>query len=195
MLALLLLTLAALADPSCPATVDGLTRHDGLDLQDPRLRGPAAIVVLKDARSLGLYADGALVDGACWQIGLAPSYPAGPKRRRGDRKTPEGWYRTSDKPWSQFYGAIAVHYPGERDAALGLQTGLISQAQHDGIVAAVRAGRKPDQGTRLGGEILLHGGGGDRDWTLGCVALDDEQLDLLRAALPAGMRTDVLILP
>ena len=41
--------------------------------------------------------------------------PAGHKRE-GDGKTPEGLYATSDKPWSQYYAAIAVHYPGIKDA-------------------------------------------------------------------------------
>ena len=47
----------------------------------------------------------------------------------------------------------------------------------------------------MGGEILLHGGGGQSDWTLGCIAMDNDQLDILRAELPRDMKTTVLILP
>lgn len=191
---------SAWAGPACAPTVDALVLPDDLSSADPRLQGDAVVVVTKAARSLGLYQDGVLVQlsadqPACWQVGLAAGYPPGTKLRRGDRKTPEGWYRTSDKPWSSFYGAIAVHYPDAGDAAAGLAAGRIDRATHDRIVAADRAGRKTPQDTALGGEILIHGGGGRSDWTLGCVALDDDQLDALRARLPAGMKTDVLILP
>lgn len=189
------------AGPGCPASVDALSLG-GLTTA-AALKGPALIVVEKEARRLGLYRGGALVtlDGApaCWPVALgitdAGVYPPGPKVRQGDRRTPEGLYATSDKPWSSFKNAIAVHYPNADDAAAGLRAGLISQAQHDAIVAAVKAGKKPSQETRLGGEILIHGGGSAADWTWGCVALDDDELLTLRAALPPGMVAEVLILP
>ncbi|HJN76840.1 MAG TPA: L,D-transpeptidase family protein [Myxococcota bacterium] len=182
---MLLLVTAALAQ-DCPSATEGFG-------DDPRLHGSAVVVVEKESRRLGLYADDQLV--GCWQVGLAYAYNEGHKQRRGDLRTPEGWYRTSDKPWSNFYGAIAVHYPAKADAARGLKAELITQAQHDAIVLAIDEGRKPPQDTRLGGEILIHGGGGEVDWTLGCVALDDAEIDTLRAALPKSRRTDVLILP
>lgn len=191
----LLLALSAAshaAAPSCAATVAELALPTEL-AADARLRGPAVIVVSKAERKLGLYADGALR--GCWSVGLASAYPAGTKQRRGDKKTPEGWYRTSDKPWSSFYKAIAIHYPEVRDADRGLADGLITAAERDAVVAALATGAKPPQETALGGEILIHGGGGSTDWTLGCVALDDRDIETLRAGLPEGMRTDVLILP
>ncbi|MCP4808207.1 MAG: L,D-transpeptidase family protein [Proteobacteria bacterium] len=183
---LILLSSLAQAADGCPASTEGLS-------DDKRLHGDAVVLVFKEARRLGLYADDALA--GCWQVGLAYDYNAGHKQVRGDLRTPEGWYRTSDKPWSQFYGAIAVHYPGKADAERGLKAEVITQEQHDAIVAAIDAGKKPPQDTRLGGEILIHGGGGEVDWTLGCVALDNGDLDTLRAELPGTMRTDVLVLP
>lgn len=183
---LLLLSTLSLAATGCPQDASTLS-------EDARVHGDGVMVVFKEARRLGLYADDALVD--CWQVGLAYDYNAGHKQVRGDLRTPEGWYRTSDKPWSQFYGAIAVHYPGKADAKRGLAAEIITQEQHDAIVAAVDAGKKPPQNTRLGGEILIHGGGGEVDWTLGCVALDNGELDALRERLPDSKRTDVLIVP
>ena len=180
-----LLSSLALAQ-DCPSTTEALS-------DDARIHGDHVVVVFKEARRLGLYADDALK--GCWQVGLAYDYNSGHKQVRGDLRTPEGWYRTSDKPWSQFYGAIAVHYPGKADAKRGLAAEIITQAQHDAIVAAVDKGTKPPQDTRLGGEILIHGGGGEIDWTLGCVALDNGELDTLREQLPGTMKTDVLILP
>jgi murein L,D-transpeptidase YafK len=147
-----------------------------------------------------LFDEGALHRGAtgvpaCWPAALALDYPAGQKQREGDRKTPEGWYRTSDKPTSQFYGAIAVHYPNVQDADAGLARGQITKARRDAISSADARGTKPPQYSSLGGEILVHGGGNFPDWTLGCVALENADLDRLRGLLPAGMKTDILILP
>ena len=177
------LALSARAEPlgDCPATVSG----------DPRLAGPAVIVVRKEARRLALYSDGKLA--ACFRAGLGQDYPEGHKVRMGDRRTPEGWYRTSDRPWSSFYHAITLHYPSAVDAAAALKDGRITKAQHDAIVAAERAGKEPPSETPLGGKILIHGGGGSTDWTLGCVALDDADIDALRAKLPSDLRTWVLV--
>ena len=178
------------ADAACPARADDLPTP-----ADPRLSGDAVIVVLKAARRIGLYRSGALIEGACWEVALAAGYPAGHKQREGDLKTPEGWYRTSDKPNSSFYGAIAVHYPGVEDALAGEREGAITARQRAAIVDAHARGLKPPQATALGGEILVHGGGAGPDWTLGCVAMDNPELDRLRAMLPAGMATNLLVLP
>jgi murein L,D-transpeptidase YafK len=155
------------------------------------------VIVQKEARRIQLFERNQpfLLDGepACWQIGLGGN-PIGDKLVRGDNRTPEGWYRTSDKPWSNFYGAIAVHYPNSADALRGQEAGLLSTDQGLQITRATTAGKKPPQTTRMGGEILIHGGGGRSDWTLGCIAMEDDDLDLLRAALPGDKDVDLLIL-
>lgn len=178
--------------PECPPTVDALPIGVLADPADPRLRGEHLVVVLKERRVLGHYAGGALT--RCSRVGLAAGAPTGHKQREGDLRTPEGWYRTSDKPTSRWYHAIAIHYPGLDDAERGLRDGLVDQAQHDAIAAAVRADTKPPQTTGLGGEILFHGGGAS-DWTLGCIALEDAEIDALRSALPKDLRFWTLILP
>ena len=184
---------------ACPVAVTDLPAHPLFNPDDPRLRGEALIVVLKTRRRIGLYARGRLatVDGreGCWPMALAWGYPAGTKTQQGDRKTPEGWYRTSDKPTSNYYGAIAIHYPNSFDAEAGLVAGTLTEGQRDAIVSALERDQKPEQYTGMGGEILIHGGGAGLDWTLGCVAMDNPSLDGLRARLPKGLRTDVLILP
>ncbi|MCB9760665.1 MAG: L,D-transpeptidase family protein [Alphaproteobacteria bacterium] len=185
----------AVLPDGCFAAVEDLPTPD-----DPRLDGDAVIVIAKEARRLMLFSGGRLAEGpGCWPVALGVDrmgvYPPGPKQRMGDRRTPEGWYRSSDKPWSNFYGAIAVHYPNADDAARGIRQGLIGEAEASEIRAALDADRKPPQRTALGGEILVHGGGSSADWTWGCVALDNDELDALRAMLPEGMRTDILILP
>ncbi len=184
----------------CVATAAELPASQYHSAADPQWSKSDIIVVLKKARRVMLFDAGELVeldDGspACWRAGLASGYPEGHKQRMGDLKTPEGWYSTSDRPWSAFYSAITVHYPEVADAHRGVKQGLISQDEADAIVAAHRKGILPPMETTLGGKILLHGGGGTSDWTLGCVALDDDHIDALRAQLPDSMRTEVLILP
>ncbi len=188
----------------CVARVDALPSSPLFTTDDPRLEGGALVVVLAEARRAMVFSGGTLArteDGgaACWRVALgvdsSGEHPAGPKRRRGDRKTPQGWYRSSDKPWSSFAPAVAIHYPNVADARAGLSAGLVSEAQVQAIEQAVAGDRKPDQKTRLGGEILFHGGGSWTDWTWGCVAFDDQDNATFRSLLPADMRTDVLILP
>ena len=192
---LCLLAVAAATDPveGCPASVDALPDSPLYRPDDPRLHGGALVVVLKDARRLALYQQGQRA--ACYAIALAAGYVPGHKQRQGDLRTPEGWQRTSDRPWSMYHSAITVHYPGPHDAARGLRAGLIDEAQHDAILAAHAAGRPPPMETRLGGRIVIHGGGGRTDWTLGCVGMEDADIDALRTMLPGDMRTDLLVLP
>lgn len=182
----------------CPGSVGTLKFFVGGETQDPRLNGKHLIIVAKKSRRVFLFRSGKLlhIDGkpACWRAGLGPE-PTGHKLVEGDGKTPEGWYRTSDKPLSQWYAAIAIHYPNQADATVALEAKRISTLTQSAIQQAILADNKPPQTTAMGGEILLHGGGGRTDWTLGCIAMDNEDIDSLRATLPENMVTDVLILP
>jgi hypothetical protein len=194
------------SETQCLNNVDELPDVPSLfNRDDARLRRGLAIVVLKSKRRLMLMRNGIVereTDGAqmCFRIALGvnknrrPSY-AGDKSLQGDRRTPEGWFRTSDKPWSSYKNAILIHYPSDRHAALGLSQGLITRETHGNIVDANSRGIAPPQNTDLGGEILIHGLGSSSDWTWGCIALDDVDLAKLRSALPQGMRAWILILP
>ena len=88
-----------------------------------------------------------------------------------------------------------MHYPNALDAEKGLGEGRIDAATERSIRTALSSDRKPPQSTPLGGEILLHGGGSGSDWTLGCVAMENEDIDALRALLPVDLRVDVVVLP
>jgi hypothetical protein len=180
------------ATSSCPLVVRDLPPSPLFALDDRRLTRASLLVVDKGARRLMVFERGVLAH--CFPIGLGFA-PRGHKEREGDGRTPEGWYRTSDKPWSSFEGAIAVHYPNAVDAEDAHRKRRITRRTRDEIAAAQRSKRVPPQRTEMGGAILIHGGGAHRDWTLGCVALDDEDLTTLRGALPSSMRTELLILP
>lgn len=186
---------APVAAATCPATTAELPASPLFLASDERLRGDDLVVVLKSQRLTGLY-DGGVLTG-CWRValGMGGGGDAGPKEREGDRRTPEGWYRTSDRPTSQYYHAIFLHYPNLADADRGLAAGLIDGATRDALAEAWHQGDAPSQDTALGSYLLFHGGGSSSDWTLGCVALENADIDALRAELPKGMRTWALLLP
>jgi murein L,D-transpeptidase YafK len=172
-----------------------------------RLVAEDLIVIHKAERRLIHYKKGKITldkDGLnCWRVGLG-AQPEGPKEKKGDQRTPEGWYASSDRPTSKYFGAINIHYPNSIDAKNAFSKGVISEAEKDDIVRAEKKDIMPYGETPLGGLILIHGSGknwpinpiGSKlDWTEGCVMMDDDDLSELRALLPSSMKTDVLILP
>jgi len=176
---------------------DGTLRPLGAE-DAPLRRSPPLLAAAAGAEGTGSGSSraGQVAHRACWRIALGYGAPPGPKRTRGDMRTPEGWYRTSDKPWSRGWpGSIAIHYPNLDDARWGFREGLIGRPTLLAIADAQERDRRPRQDTPLGGDILLHGGGSAIDWTDGCVALDDHALDGVRRALGPGARTHALFLP
>lgn len=124
-------------------------------------------------------------------LGRAPS---GTKRQQGDGATPEGdYYITHKNSRSKFYLSLGLSYPNVIDANAGIKKGLISQTEYEAIVNAINKKEKPPQNTKLGGDIFIHGGGIGSDWTLGCVALENEGIKELFDMLP--VKTPVKILP
>ncbi len=65
-------------------------------------------------------------------------------------------------------------------------------AQYEAIEKAQRRGGVPPWHTPLGGEVFIHGEGA-RDWTRGCVALENKDMHELFATVPVG--TGVKIYP
>ena len=156
-----------------------------LPLVDPR------IVVLKSKRQLKLYSDGSLV--RTYKVGLGLN-PVDDKKRQGDRATPEGeFYIFTKNNKSAYYLSLGISYPNVEDAERGLRDGLISRAQHDVIVKAIKHKATPPQNTELGGDIYIHGNGASSDWTWGCVALENEDIRELYDAVRVG--TPVTIKP
>ena len=101
--------------------------------------------------------------------------PEGHKQIEGDGKTPEGVYTiTHRNPNSEFYLSLGVSYPNAQDRAF-----------------AAAQGKPP------GGDIFIHGGPNrkvtKRDWTAGCVAVTDRQMETIYAMVKPG--TPILILP
>ncbi|MEQ8234706.1 MAG: L,D-transpeptidase [Gammaproteobacteria bacterium] len=123
----------------------------------------------------------------------------GDKSMRGDKKTPIGTYRVVGYHDStRFDTFVRLNYPNVKDAYYGLRNAVISRAEFDDIVTALRAGRTPPQDTALGGAIGIHGIGEETpekihihdnlDWTEGCIALRNAEIHELRPFLTVGTR-------
>ena len=149
-----------------------------LPLKDPR------IIVTKSTRKLELISDGAVI--RTYHVGLGLN-PIDDKKQQGDRCTPEGeFYIFTRNDKSAYYLSLGLSYPNVEDAERGLRDDLISRAQHDAIVKAIKQKGRPPQNTKLGGYIYIHGNGASSDWTWGCVALENEDIRELFDALPVG---------
>ena len=171
----------------CVICVDSfaLQSSRALPVENPR------IVVYKKERKLEFYSDQTLL--RTYRIGLGFS-PVADKQREGDGATPEGdFYVFVKNNKSAYYLSLGISYPNAEDAARGLRDGLITRAQHDSIVEAIRKKAAPPQYTKLGGLIYIHGHGAKSDWTLGCVALENEDIKELYDAVSVG--TPVTIKP
>jgi murein L,D-transpeptidase YafK len=105
--------------------------------------------------------------------------PVGPKECEGDGRTPEGLYVVaSRKPDSRFHRALKVSYPTE---------------------AQVQAAR--ERGCDPGGDIMIHGlrnglgflGPLHRlmDWTQGCIAVTDAEIEEVWDLVPDGTPVEI----
>lgn len=131
------------------------------------------IQVRKAARKLELISrDRNILRSFSIQLG---SNPVGHKRFQGDGRTPEGIYSINRRnPNSKFHLSLGLDYPNARDRAF-----------------ARSHGRSP------GGDIFIHGQPNrhpetiERDWTLGCVAMSNEDMRELYRAIPIGCQVRI----
>lgn len=140
---------------------------------DPLPREAVAdrVLVEKSARRLTLLRNGSALKAYRVALGRAP---IGAKEYEGDQRTPEGIYSIDfHKPDSDYHLALHVSYPEQRDID-----------------------RAASQGLSAGSDIMIHGlpnGGGwigrfhrRKDWTAGCVAVTDFEIEEIYRAVPDG---------
>jgi murein L,D-transpeptidase YafK len=143
------------------------------------------LVVRKASRELLLFDGDRFVRRYPIALGLNP---VDDKTIEGDRCTPVGeFYVFTKNPESRYTLSLGLSYPNAEDADRGLREGLITAGEHESIHAAIDGRKMPPQHTALGGEIYIHGAGSWPDWTLGCVALDDEAIRALYDIAVIGM--------
>jgi murein L,D-transpeptidase YafK len=155
------------------------------------------IVVHKASRTLETYRRDALE--RRYRVALGRN-SAADKAVEGDEATPLGeFYVCAKNPRSKFFLSMCISYPNAEDAQRGLAAELITRAEYAAILAALERRAVPPQRTRLGGEIYIHGedpappAGAAKDWTRGCIALGNSDMQELFHSTPLG--TLVLIAP
>jgi murein L,D-transpeptidase YafK len=126
------------------------------------------VIVDKSERRLDLLANGKVV--ASFLVALGGN-PVGHKQREGDSRTPEGAYILD---WRNPNSRFHVSYPDAQDEA-----------------RAQAAGVPP------GGDIMIHGHGFGWpwllpfDWTDGCIAVANSDMDVIWAAVPDGTPIEI----
>jgi hypothetical protein len=162
----------------------------------PEEAGIVSVHIRKEQRELELLSDGEVI--ATYSVGLG-GWPWDTKIAKGDSRTPEGtYYVCVRKDDSRFHLALGLSYPNKEDASRGLENGVITKRQKRAIDQAIDAGIQPPWDTGLGGAIMIHGCseegiGAERDWTAGCIAVDDAVIDILWEYCRLG--TEVIIDP
>jgi murein L,D-transpeptidase YafK len=130
----------------------------------PAVERADEIRVDKSERRMQLLRDGQVLKTYRILLGDAP---VGHKTQQGDERTPEGQYRiTFRNDKSRFHLSLRVSYPNEADRA---------QARRRGVDP--------------GGDIMIHGGtppGYRRDWTDGCIAVTDREIEEIWRLVPVG---------
>ncbi|MFZ2948029.1 MAG: L,D-transpeptidase family protein, partial [Desulfuromonadaceae bacterium] len=154
--------------------------NDNIELQKKFFilqKGPAdKILIEKKERRLTLISKGKVLK--TYQIALGGN-PNGPKERQGDNKTPEGTYVIDSRNKnSRYHRSLHVSYPNEKDKK-----------------------RAKELGVSPGGDIMIHGikNGlswvGDLhtevDWTKGCIAVTDEEIEEIDKLAPNGTIVEI----
>ncbi len=135
-----------------------------------------SLVVTKSKRELMAFSNGELIK--TYKISLGKN-PVGDKEFEGDKKTPEGIYFINAKnPNSGYYKNLGISYPNKHDLEVSKKIG------------------KP-----TGGDVKIHGlknGIGFiskfqrwYDWTAGCIALTDQEVDELYNTVDIGTKIEI----
>lgn len=116
-----------------------------------------------------------------------------------DETTPLGEFRISGfNPLSRFHLFMAFDYPTMEHARRALADGRLTPQEYVAVNNAWLAEEPPPQNTPLGGYLGIHGlGVGDEEihgrfnWTNGCIAVTNEQIDELAQWVVVGTRVSV----
>lgn len=136
------------------------------------------IYVSKRTKTLTLKQNGILI--AEYPVSLGAASAEGDKKTEGDMRTPSGeFYICTRNDKSVAYLALGLSYPSAADAERGLADGIITREQRDEIVKANAEGIQPPWDTPLGGAIEIHGCRVPGGTTHGCVAVDNEAMNVL----------------
>ncbi len=134
-------------------------------IAESRTNQDYSIIVDKFSRKVYVYYNGELQ--LTYAAELGKNW-VGDKKVRGDKATPEGMYQITKKyegDSTSYYKALQINYPNDEDTA--------------SFEAAMKRGSLP-RSAKIGGMIQIHGNGGKgADWTAGCIAVTDREMDTL----------------
>jgi len=116
-----------------------------------------------------------------------------------DEKTPLGHFKINGIRTSErFTLFLSIDYPTMEHARRALKDGRLNQAEYQTIRNAWNNQLPPPQGTRLGGQLGIHGIGlgnvevhNNFNWTDGCIALTNAQVEELAARVRIGTRVSI----
>ena len=126
------------------------------------------ILVDKSMRQLLLLSENKVLKSYCVALGWQPE---GKKTQEGDGKTPEGLYKIDYKnPNSKYHLSLHISYPNYEDLANAKKLGISA-----------------------GSDIMIHGGSRTSllDWTAGCIAVTDSEMDEIWQAVDAGTTVEI----
>lgn len=166
------------------------------------IAGQLKLVIWKSQYTVTLYKGETPVK--TYRAVFGKGYQEGDKQQMGDKRTPEGeFYICTMNHSKRFYKFMGLSYPGLKHAEHGLQSGMISPAEYMMIKKATEERSAPPWETRLGGAVGIHGRTLDAgntqqsyistNWTDGCIALDNADVDEIYQVVSLG--TPVTILP
>ncbi len=135
------------------------------------------VYIYKEKRRLYVIQSNVLVRD--YPVGLG-SHPSGDKEYDTDGKTPEGDFLICRKdPVARFGKALSLNYPLRRHAERAFFAGLLSPTEFKEILVAYERKADPPSHTKLGGQLMIHAGGAQRDWTEGGIALYKSDMEEL----------------
>jgi murein L,D-transpeptidase YafK len=121
------------------------------------------------------------------------------EKRARDEKTPLGDFTISGiRPSEHFHIFLAIDYPNMDHVQRALQSHRIGVEEYRSLREAWNTGKSPPQDTRLGGNLGIHGiGSGSLEihnninWTNGCIAVTNEQVEELAGWVRVGSRVSI----
>jgi len=141
-------------------------------IEESRKQKKTCLIVDKYARTCQVYKNGRLHK--TYTSELSSNW-IGDKHHQGDKSTPEGIYRVVKKKAgtdTRYYKALLLDYPNEADKI------RFAQNKKNGVLQPSAA---------IGGLIEVHGHGGKgTDWTDGCIALQNDDMDVVFDQCPVG---------
>ncbi|MBL8608805.1 MAG: L,D-transpeptidase family protein [Myxococcales bacterium] len=140
------------------------------------------VLIQKDAHTMKLYAGDKEV--GSYKVAIGPG-GAGHKHREGDKVTPVGRYHVVNRGPSIYTVFMRLDYPNAEDRKR--------------FYALKAKGALPASAT-IGGDIGIHGSPPqpvykethkEWDWTLGCIAVDDDEIKAIAKRVPDGTVVDI----